>query len=121
MEKLEEMVTIQLQTNVSVTVPKSKVYTINEWKAEAIRRYGEDPLKWRFRCSKCKRQWSLEEYFEIKKAGNVSNGWQECCYCDWVSYGLLGTLGDGLIVTFPEGAPAQVFNFADAEKGVKNK
>ena len=28
---------------------------------------------------------------------------------------------DGLIVTFPEGAPAQVFNFADAEKGVNKK
>lgn len=30
-----------------------KKYTHAEWKAEAVKRFGTDPLKWKFQCPSC--------------------------------------------------------------------
>lgn len=40
--------------------------THEQWKAEAMERFGADPLKWRFVCPICKVETSVDEW---KKAG----------------------------------------------------
>lgn len=43
-----------------------KTFTHEEWKAEAVRRFGEDPMKWRFVCPSCGYVASVEDW---KNAG----------------------------------------------------
>lgn len=36
--------------------------TYEEWKAEAIRRFGDDPFSWKFKCPSCGHVASVKEY-----------------------------------------------------------
>jgi len=116
MKDTVERVTVNLSTNRSVTTIKEKVFTLSEWREEAKKRFGKNPDNWRFRCPKCKREWSVAEYAKTKGRDNIESAFQECLYCDWKSYGLLGTMGDGLVVTFEDGSGGEVFNFAEQKK-----
>jgi hypothetical protein len=40
--------------------------TVGDWQAEAVRRFGADPLKWRFVCPSCGHITAVEDW---KKAG----------------------------------------------------
>ena len=58
----EQLSKIQQESN--------KVYeSVEEWRAEAVRRFGEDPMAWRFVCPSCKHPQSLQDY---KDAGAPS-------------------------------------------------
>ena len=46
-----------------------KYNSVEEWKAEATRRFGPDMLKWRFRCSMCGHVASVQDF---KNAGAKS-------------------------------------------------
>lgn len=51
-----------------------KYNSVEEWKAEATRRFGPDMLKWRFRCPMCGHVASVQDF---KDAGAKS---PSCAY-----------------------------------------
>jgi hypothetical protein len=40
--------------------------THEEWKAEAIKRFGPDPLNWKFKCPSCGHVASVQDYREAR-------------------------------------------------------
>lgn len=51
-------------------------YTHAEWRAEAIRRFGEDEMKWKFVCPSCGCVWSMQDW---KDAGAKSSAVASQC------------------------------------------
>jgi len=118
-----------------------KVYTQEEWQAEARELFGDDPKNWRFKCSssRCGREQSynsLIQQFEkgIKSQrygipeqedGNYKVNPYTACYgpdCNWVAGGLFSS---GIIVVYDSTKPydtqrmencVYVFPFAEPRK-----
>jgi hypothetical protein len=92
--------------------------TLNEWKTEAIARFGSDTSNWRFKCPKCGNEQTPFDFAGITDGANKA--YQQCIGrhvkskgCDWSAFGFLGTLGKGRIVIAPDGNEVEVFDFAD--------
>lgn len=69
------------------------VWPYYEWRAEAVRRFGQDPAKWAFRCPQCS---SRATGADFQEAGHPERLGQECIGrhvddrgCDWTAYGLI--------------------------------
>lgn len=45
------------------------IYTLEEWQEEAMRRFGEDGLKWKFVCPVCVHVASVADYLPYKAQG----------------------------------------------------
>ena len=54
--------------------------TLKEWQAEAEKRYGPDPMKWRFVCPACKHVASIADY---KAAGAPEGAVAFSCVGRW--------------------------------------
>ena len=103
----------------------NRTATIEEWRAEAARRFGPDPLKWRFVCPACGHIASTQDW---KDAGAPSTTVAFSCVGRWLknsaeAFSRRGKkpcnyAGGGLIrlnpvtVTFPDGTITQAFEFA---------
>ena len=100
--------------------------TIEEWRAEALRRGGGKFGATRFLCPACGNVASPDDF----AAGGADGGRaaEECIGrtmtprprgldgfkpCDWAAYGLFRTLGRGVVVVHPDGTEVHAFPFAD--------
>lgn len=103
-----------------------KPITVSEWLDEGRRRFGPDPLDWKFQCPVCGRVYSVREHKEAGSSG-PNSAYQECIGrylgaehfrgdnrngCDWCAYGLFGTLWKGQLVQAEDGTIVEVFRFA---------
>lgn len=102
--------------------------TLEEWRAEMKKRFAskEDTS---FTCPACGRVSTIKDFVDAggkdedapqacigRTNGKGSkNGKDEGFGCNWAAYGLLGTLGKGRTVVFPDGHEAEVFDFAPVE------
>jgi len=70
--------------------------TLEEWRAEAERLFGKDPMKWRFKCVSCGHVQCGEDFKGIvdKPMDHVFydciGRYKEGVGCDWTLGGLLG-------------------------------
>lgn len=56
-----------------------KQMTVGEWTARAVELFGEDPLKWRFRCPACGNIQAVEDFQRFKDQGATPNtAYQQC-------------------------------------------
>ncbi len=106
-------------------------YTLEEWHAEAIRRFGEKARNWAFICPVCDH---IQTCLEVKEAGHDPQLAYQRCFgqgtrddraltakqgkkrgekadCDWKSYGLFR---GPVIVVAEDGTEVPVFDFAPA-------
>lgn len=104
-------------------------YTLKEWRAEGVKRFGKNIEDWKFICPACGKISSGKEF---KNAGANSDDMYSACIgrftgkgspqknsedgCNWAAYGLLGTLGKGDIVKLPDGKEIEVFKMAEVEE-----
>ena len=95
--------------------------TVEEWRAEAIRRFGSFE-KTRFVCPACEHVASVEDFKAYKDQGAQPDSAAVKCIgrydqsiteCDWAAFGLFGTLNGGIKVVMPEGDEINVFDFAE--------
>lgn len=91
-----------------------KTMTLDEWRKEAARKFGEDPSNWKFVCPHCGHVQSVNDFGEDKDLAC-----QECIGrrtpaigCNWAAYGFLKTLGKGIEIETPDGSIIEVFDFA---------
>ena len=94
-----------------------KYNSVEEWKAEATRRFGPDMLKWRFRCPMCGHVASVQDF---KDAGAKS---PNCAYQECLGrYTGKGTpkKGEHDIVIVAPGDQVDVYPFADGEQEADN-
>lgn len=89
-------------------------YTINEWQAELRRRFGDKPENYRFVCPHCGRVNRGSEF--IERGAHADDVAQMCIGrvekglgCDWVAYGLFGTLFKGDAIIMADGRRKMVF------------
>lgn len=103
--------------------------SLDEWRSEAVKRFGDDPKEWKFVCPSCGMIQSVKDFLEL--GGCPDDAAQECIGlhkwksslkpgdalgCGCTSYGIIGTMGKGRIVTDLKGYSAEVFDFAPVEK-----
>lgn len=103
--------------------------TVADWRVEARRRFGSDPLSWRFECPRCSHQASCSDFHAL--GVDPSRAAQECIGrvhqeqgplpgksgpCTWASDGLLGTLGRGVLLTHEDGRTTEAFAFANTDR-----
>lgn len=112
-----------------------------DWLAEAVRRFGPNPLNWRFVCPFCGRETSCQEFVDVGVAINDAHRAATECIgrvvgarggmkegretnpdgtpaqpCDWAAFGLFGNLGKGpIVVRVIDGAEQETQAFAFAE------
>ncbi len=98
--------------------------TIAEWKAEAVRRFGEDPMRWAFVCPSCGHVATVQDWMD---AGATESAVAFSCVGRWIAAddaktfkregGPCNYAGGGLfklnpvIVTY-DGGEHEVFDFA---------
>lgn len=44
---------------------EQKTFTLEEWKAEAVRRFGTDPMSWKFVCPSCGHVASVKDWRDL--------------------------------------------------------
>lgn len=112
-----------------------KYNSVEEWQAEATRRFGPDMLKWRFRCPMCGHVASVQD-FKDAGAKSPSCAYQECLGrytgkgtpkkgdssgCNWAAYGLFGIPAEhDIVVVAPPDDQVDVYPFADGEQEANN-
>lgn len=88
----------------------------SDFLAEAKKRFGKDPTKWKFVCPACGRVNSGQEF---KDAGATPNDMAQCCIgrfdrskgCNWAAFGLFDICS--VHVEFDDGSVSPAFEFAD--------
>ena len=105
--------------------------SLKQWQEEGEQRFGEGE-NWAFVCPVCGHVATVSDFIALgqtaddaaqvcigringhmkphAKAGDNSNG------CDWCAFGLLGTIGRGRNITFPDGSSCEVFDFAEGSE-----
>ncbi len=67
--------------------------SVQEWKKEAVDKFGEDWKNWKFKCYHCNEEQTgallIEKGIEESDARNQV--YQECCHCHGKSYGFIHT------------------------------
>lgn len=102
--------------------------THNDWLSEMTKRFDTKDTA-AFICPACGRVSTIRDH--INAGGEPGDAPQQCIGrvngkgdrngkdqgfgCNWAAYGLLGTLGKGRIVVFPDGDETEVFDFATQE------
>lgn len=88
-------------------------YTVDSWRAEGLRLFGEDFTNWRFKCPHCGRITTGQEFKDLGLP--PAKMYQECIGrydnsrgCNWAAYGLFD-----ICTTHVDGTP--VFDFAPKE------
>lgn len=108
---------------------EQRMMTHAEWRAEAVRRFGDDPASWRFVCPSCGYGASLQEW---KDAG-AEDAAAFSCVGRWTGGGDMGTskpcnyAGGGFLrlnpvrVVMPDGGIVEAFDFAEAKEKANAK
>ena len=106
-----------------------KYNSVKEWQDEAKRRFGDDPMSWKFRCPMCGHVASVRD-FKDAGAKSSSCAYQECIGrytgkgspkkgndsgCDWCIYGLFGTEDHDKVVA-DNGKEIDVYPFAEVSQ-----
>ena len=106
-------------------VEGEKVYTVDQWRAEAARRFGKDSANWKFVCPSCGHVVSVGDY---KKAGAPEDAVAFSCIGRYLEkrseafhmgQGPCNYAGGGLFrinpvaVILPDGHESYVFDFAE--------
>ena len=128
--------TIKLNSVRSLTFDdeNKKVYeSIEEWKAEGKRRFGDDLKAWKYVCPMCGHVASVQDFINagVSEDDALNGACQECLGrhtgkgapkkgdssgCNWAAYGFFGIYnGKGCIVITVEGKGAELFDFAEEE------
>lgn len=112
-----------------VKTMEKKAQPIEEWRTEAVNRFGKDPKKWAFICPACGHVATPADFLALNKDPN--NAATECIGrangkgqtpdpskpapdgCNWCAYGLFGTMGKGRRVLTESGDTMEVFDFAN--------
>ncbi len=70
-----------------------KVFTVEEWREEGVKLFGDNISDWKFKCPKCGNVASVMEY--LKEGAGTNDSYQNCIGrfkkgkgCDWAAYGL---------------------------------
>ncbi|SET95427.1 hypothetical protein SAMN05421676_11245 [Salinibacillus kushneri] len=106
--------------------------TLNEWLEEGSKLFGENKLKWKFKCPACGHLASIEDF--VEHDADPNDAYQKCIGrvngkgtknqtdlghgCNWAAYGLFGTLDKGRTVISEDGDEVSVFDFALSEEAV---
>lgn len=121
---------VTLSTGVAVTDDRP-VQPRAEWLTECRQRFGDDPYLWAFECPNCGDVATGAEFRDALADSEVATSavlGQHCIGrhlgalqveagrwdgrgCDWVAFGLLGTLGKGRLIDI-DGRVVEAFNFA---------
>lgn len=119
-------------TSCTFDTDTNKVYeSIEEWKAEGKRRFGEDFMKWKFVCPMCGHVAAVEDFRQYKDQGaEPDSSYVECIGrytgapgpekvkdasgCNWAAYGLFGIPKGGVFVITGEDKGTHIFDFAEA-------
>lgn len=112
-----------------------KIYkSVDEWRREGERRFGNDIMKVKFKCPMCGHVASVQDF---KDAGAKS---ADCAYteclgrykgkgspkkndhsgCNWCAYGLFGIPKGGVYV-INNNEKIHIFDYADSEEGEDNE
>lgn len=106
-----------------------RIWTLEEWRAEAKRRGGGNVMACRFRCPLCGNVASIQDFKDagaespdsaaqmcignlVGAKGNLNSGRPVPQPCDWKAYGLFSTLNEGETILV-DGQSVNVFSFAD--------
>lgn len=98
--------------------------TLEEWRNEAVERFGEKTANWKFICPRCGGVQSPQDFIEhgLEPQDAANTSYQECIGrkvtgigCDWAAFGLFGTLGKGREVITEDGRTVEIFDFAPAD------
>lgn len=104
--------------------------TADEWRVEGERRFGADPLKWKFVCPSCGHIQAVEDFRPYKAQGaTADSAFQQCIGrftgaggafdatkwkpCNYAIYGLFHL--QHVVVIHENGSEVKAFSFADAE------
>ncbi|GIM45931.1 hypothetical protein DNHGIG_14800 [Collibacillus ludicampi] len=103
--------------------------TVEEWREEAMKRFGKNIRDWKFKCPACGHISSVQDFIDAEGEANEAyvncigrvngkgsdgmKGRDEGYGCNWAAYGLFGTLGKGRIVVTDDGDEVEVFDFAE--------
>ena len=102
-----------------------KEYTLKEWLSEGEKRFGEDKLKWKFKCPMCGHIASIED-FKNEGSTNPNDAYLNCIGrftgkgspkkgdssgCNRAAYGLFGIPKGGIKVN-----GQHIFDFAEVDK-----
>lgn len=66
---MEKSMTEALKSMVSGMTPAIRKISAEDWLAEGVRLFGEDPKLWRFVCPNCKNVQTIADFLELRKAG----------------------------------------------------
>jgi hypothetical protein len=107
--------------------------SLEEWRNEATKLFGENVLDWKFKCPACGHVASIGDFKE--HGGDPNDAYQKCIGrvngegtknqtdlgdgCNWAAFGLFGTAGKGRTVISEAGNEVEVFDFAKVEEAVK--
>lgn len=72
------------QVDVSARLSKPstrRTVTVEEWRADGIRRFGKDQMKWRFKCPSCHHEACVEDW---KAIGAPENAVAYSCVGRWM-------------------------------------
>lgn len=94
-----------------------KYNSVEEWRAEAARRFGPDMLKWKFRCPMCGHVASVKDF---KDAGAKSPKEGDSSGCNWAAYGFFGIPREHDLVVADDGKVIDVYPLANSEQESDN-
>lgn len=109
-----------------------KVYnSVEEWKAEGHRRFGDNILDFKFKCPMCGHVASVQDFKDLGVDDPANCAYSECIGrytgkgspndadslgCNWCSYGFLGIPKGGVIVIDDQGEKSYIYDYADVEE-----
>lgn len=119
-------------TGVTICTDK-KPTPVKEWLAEGKQLFGQDFMKWKFRCPMCGHVASIQD-FKDAGADSPNAAYQECIGryrgagapgaedgnpngCNWAAYGLFGIPNDkGRLILAEDGKVVEAFDYAREEE-----
>lgn len=115
------------------TKPTMPTMSLEEWRAEALRRGNGNFMDVAFKCPACGNVATPRDFVALgddpnaapqecigrahnrkRTPGVTVHEWGKGRPCNWAAFGLLGTLNGGVKVRYPDGHEAAVFSFAEA-------
>ena len=127
------MITVTHTTNgPSLSGPGLKKMSMDEWRAEAVKRFGDNPMNWKFVCPSCGHIQSVSDFRPFKDKGATTNDAYFNCIgrfdghlrtpmlsgqgpCNYSLGGLICLATT--VVTGNDGRSLPVFEFAPAQEG----
>ena len=126
---------IKTGSNTSMGFDDEKIRTfesIDAWRAEGERLFGQDVTKWKYKCPMCGHIAAVQDFIDAGLDGQeaANSAYCECIGrytgkgspkkgdssgCNWAGYGLFGIPHGGVVVMTGEGSGQHIFEFAEVE------